>query len=139
MLIEKRDQLDETELFLVAEPNVMSFADLQEQLGMLLHGKEWPSIRIPKAVAKVGAWAKGKLADSEDEKPFIKPWMVDLADDHYAVDISHIKERLGWQPQRRLDDTLKQMTANLTANPARWYAEHGLPVPDSVAKEHCRT
>jgi hypothetical protein len=30
----------------------MSYAALLDRLGGLIHGKDWPTIRIPKAVAK---------------------------------------------------------------------------------------
>ncbi len=138
MLIEKRSELSDEELFLVAEPDVMSYADLQDELGELIHGEAWPSIRIPKAVAKAGAWAKEKMAASDEEKPFIKPWMVDLADDHYAVDVSHIRDRVGWLPKRRLVDSLPQMVSALKTNPAKWYQDQGLSVPESVGSGNVR-
>jgi nucleoside-diphosphate-sugar epimerase len=86
--VEKRRSLGPEELFLIAEPDVMSYAELQDRLGELIHGREWPTIRIPKMVAKAGAWVEGKLASDEDDQPFIKPWMIDMADDHYAPTIA---------------------------------------------------
>ena len=77
-------------MFLVAESDVMSYADLQEQLSELIHGEEWPTIRIPKTVAKVGAWVQEKLA-GEQEETFIKPWMIDLAYEHYPIAIDHAR------------------------------------------------
>jgi hypothetical protein len=69
-VIELRRELDQHELFLIAEPDVMSYAELQEQIGELVHGEEWPTIRIPKAVAKAGAWAQENILGHET---FIKP------------------------------------------------------------------
>src|SRR5690606_32256166 len=74
------------DLFLIAEPQLMSYEEMQEDLGTLLHGKEWPAIRVPKTAAKVGAWVEGKLPGNEGA--FIKPWMIDLADAHYPVAIN---------------------------------------------------
>jgi nucleoside-diphosphate-sugar epimerase len=133
LLIEKRRQLAEEELFLVAEPEVLSYAELQEKFGELIHGEAWPSIRIPKFVAKAGAWAKEKLAREDHAEPFIKPWMIDLADDHYAVDISRLKRKLQWEPKRRLAHRLKHMVASLQANPQRWYRRQGLPVEEVLS------
>jgi nucleoside-diphosphate-sugar epimerase len=127
--IEKRGQLGEYTVLLIAEPDVMSYAELQDRIGELLHGREWPTIRIPKAVAKVGAWAKDKLA-SEDEPAFIKPWMVDLADQHYPVAIERARGKLGWEPRRRLRDTLADIIRSLKADPAGWYKQNGLPPPE---------
>lgn len=126
--VERRRQLGSYEVMLVAEPDVMSYEELQDAIGELLHGKEWPTIRIPKVVAKAGAWAKDKL--SGDEETFIKPWMIDLADAHYAVDVSRARKLLGYEPRHRLRDTLPEMIRRLRADPERWYAENKLPPPE---------
>ena len=106
----------------------MSYEELQEELGKLIHGREWTSIRIPKTVAKAGAWVEEKLAHDEQHKPFIKPWMIDLADDHYAVMIAHAHAKLDWDPRHRLRDTLPAMIEFLKQNPEEFYKENGLPV-----------
>jgi nucleoside-diphosphate-sugar epimerase len=125
LTIERRHELPRRELLLVAEPDVMSYAELQDQIGEELHGKEWPTIRVPKIVAKAGAWVQEKLA-AEGEEPFIRPWMVDLADAHYAVDIRRAREHLGWEPAHRLRTTLPVMLAALQADPEGWYEANGL-------------
>jgi nucleoside-diphosphate-sugar epimerase len=66
------------------------------------------------------------------EEPFIKPWMVDLADDHYALDISLARKMLGWEPKHSLRETLPSMVAALKRDPAAWYRDHELPLPSSV-------
>jgi nucleoside-diphosphate-sugar epimerase len=126
--INRRGRLGDYEVLLVAEPDVMSYAELQDRIGELLHGREWPTIRIPKAAAKVGAWVKDKLA-SEDEPAFIKPWMVDLADQHYPVAIGRARAKLGWEPKHRLRDTLDDIITTLKEDPGEWYRENGLPAP----------
>jgi nucleoside-diphosphate-sugar epimerase len=132
LTIARRQQLGPYEVFLIAEPHVMSYADLQERLGELIHGKEWPTIRIPKTVAKAGAWVQDKLA-GEDES-FIKPWMIDLADDHYPIAIDHARRTLGWNPTHRLQTTLPQMVARLKRDPARWYHVNNLKPPEPLPK-----
>ncbi len=122
-VVELRYELGPHEVFLVAEPEVMSYSEMQEQIGELLHGAEWPSIRIPKVVAKAGAWAQENILGME---AFIKPWMVDLADTHYPVEIERARKRLGWEPQHRLRDTLCKMVGSLIENPQRWYEINGL-------------
>jgi nucleoside-diphosphate-sugar epimerase len=122
-VVELRRELAPSEVFLIAEPDVMSYAELQDQIGELIHGAEWPAIRIPKAMAKAGAWAQEKILGQET---FIKPWMVDLADTHYPVEIERARRRLGWEPQHRLRDTLGKMISNLKQNPQRWYEINAL-------------
>jgi hypothetical protein len=71
----------ETEL-LIGEPETLSYEELQQQMGELIHGREWPTIQVPAVAAKVGAWAQDVSPVSD---PFIKPWMIDLADQHFPV------------------------------------------------------
>ncbi len=134
-VVAHRRQLGDESLFLIAEPDVMSYAELQDELGELIHGHEWPTIRIPKTVAKAGAWVQEKFAADEEHKPFIKPWMIDLADDHYAAMITHAHTKLDWEPKHRLRDTLPAMIEFLKQNPERFYKENGLPVSDKVRSD----
>ncbi len=128
--VEHADELGPFEIFLIGEEDVMSYEELQEEIGRQLHGEAWPSIRIPKAMAKAGAWAKEKMASSEDEEPFIKPWMVDLADQNYPVSLDHARSRLDWEPEHTLRGTLGEMLRRLKEDPRRWYEINGLPLPD---------
>ncbi|MBI1311158.1 NAD-dependent epimerase/dehydratase family protein [bacterium] len=130
-VIDSRNKLSPREMFLIAEPDVMSYAELQDQLGSLIHGKWWPTIWIPKPLAKVGAWLQGHLTDADDG-PFIRPWMVDLADDNYEVDLTHARNALHWEPMRRLRYTLPLMIGRFHADPKAWYEEHDLEFPESV-------
>ena len=126
--IEKRGELDSYEVFLVAEPEVLSYERLQSIIGNEIHGKPWSTIRIPKMVAKAGAKAKTAFA-GDDEKYFIKPWMIDLADDHYPVEISRVCGKLEWSPNHRLEPSLKEMIGNLKRKPIPWYEENNLQWP----------
>ena len=133
--IGRRSELAKQEVFVIGEEDVMTYEELQESLGELLHGKEWPTIRIPATVAKVGAWAKDKMATSEEDSPFIKPWMIDLADQNYPVNIHRARELLGWAPQHTLRQTLPAMVRCLQEDPRRWYEINGLPLPDRLSAE----
>lgn len=130
-VVEYRDQLG-NELFLIAETDVMSYAELQEQLGVLIHGEEWATVWIPKFLAKAGAWAQENILG---KKVFIKPWMVDLADQHYPIAIGHAQEKLGWKPENTLRDTLPEIVGGLKTDPVRWYEENDLELPDEAKKK----
>jgi nucleoside-diphosphate-sugar epimerase len=126
-VVDRRKALGRYEVFLVAEPDKMSYAELQDEIGELIHGREWPTIRLPKAVAKAGAWAQEKIQGEEDT--FIKPWMIDRADDDYPVSIEHSREKLGWNPARRLRDTLPAIVQRMKENPERWLKVNGIDRP----------
>ena len=137
--IARRGELPRHEVLLIGEEDVMSYEELQDALGELIHGKEWPTIRIPRTVAKVGAWAKDKLASDEADAPFIKPWMIDLADQNYPVNMHRAREALQWEPQHTLRSTLPEMVACLQRNPKKWYEINGLPAPEHLQTETART
>ncbi|MGH7824263.1 MAG: NAD-dependent epimerase/dehydratase family protein [Candidatus Binatia bacterium] len=123
-VVDLRRELEPHELFLVAEPDVMSYADLQDQIGELIHQQEWATIRVPKVIAKAGAWVQEKMAG--EEETFIKPWMVDLADAHYPVEIERARQILGWEPQHLLRNTLTRMIGDLKTDPRQWYQKNKL-------------
>ena len=123
--IERRAELGPYETFLIGEPDVMTYAELQDAIGLELHGKEWPTVRIPKPLAKVGAWFRGKTADDPGEG-FIKPWMIDLADRHYAIAIDRARRLLQWEPSHRLRHDLSGILQKLKADPVKWYEENGM-------------
>ena len=84
---------------LIGEPDAIGYEALQDELGRLLHGEDnWPTLRLPKFVAAAGAWAQ---AEFEPVIPDIvdrgeEPFMVGMADDHYAPDIRRAGDLLRW-------------------------------------------
>lgn len=133
--VDKRAQLpDETEL-LIGEPVTESYEALQNLIARLIHGEPWATLQIPKPIAATGAWLQDKIEeivpDAIDRgiEPFIKPFMVNLADDHYELDISRAKQMLDWQPQHRLRQSLPVMIGKLKDDPAKWYKHNKLPLP----------
>lgn len=143
-LIERRKQLPDVLPLLLGEPEVMGYEDLQHKIGRLLHGQEWQTWQIPKALAKAGAWVQ---EDVLNEDTFIRPWMVDMADDHYDLDISRARQLLDWEPKHRLSATLPRMIETLKADPLRWFETNRLdtskaaakapePVPEDKHKKH---
>jgi nucleoside-diphosphate-sugar epimerase len=127
--VEKRQELSDEEIFLVGEPETLSYEELQKKIGFLLHKDIWQTGRIPKLVAKAGAWLQGKLPG---DSPFIKPWMIDLSDDHFELDITKAKKVLGWKPEHSLRDTLPLMIERLKENPTKWHQENKLKISRRV-------
>ncbi|MFG0266178.1 MAG: NAD-dependent epimerase/dehydratase family protein [Rhodopirellula sp. JB055] len=124
--VERRDEIEPKTAILIGEPDPLPYKALQNLIGKQLHGKEWTTMYIPKPVAKVGA-AVSDFAQGGDA--FIKPFMVDMADDHYALDISRAKDLLGWEPQHSLSSTLPEITELLRSDPENWYRKNGLSTP----------
>lgn len=135
--IDKRKALPKAHAVLAGEPEVMGYTELQNTIGELIHGKkEWNTISLPQPLAKAGAWLEEKAepvipdAFDEGEKPFIKPFMVEMASDHYALDISQAKKLLDWQPEHRLEDSLPKMVKHLKKDPLAWYKANDITPPE---------
>lgn len=134
--VERRRDLEPVETILAGETDVMSFRELQDGIGRLIHGEsEWQTLRVPKELATVAAWAEEKaepvIPDAYDrgEKPFIKPFMIEMAEDHYALDISRARRKLGWEPRRSMRETLPALVAALLRDPLGWYRKNGITPP----------
>jgi nucleoside-diphosphate-sugar epimerase/uncharacterized membrane protein len=136
LAVERRKDLPQVTTLLIGEPDTLSYDELQRAISRRLHGKEWKTYRIPKALAKFGTWLQNLLPGFS---PFIKPWMIDISDDHYALDISRARTLLGWEPRHSLRNTLPTMLNDLKADPVGWYLENdltGKPIPDGPPWPH---
>ncbi|MDQ6619705.1 MAG: NAD-dependent epimerase/dehydratase family protein, partial [Pseudomonadota bacterium] len=122
-IVERRKDLPAEVALLLGEPEALGFGELQRSFGRLIHNEEWETRQVPKALARTGAWIEGEVLE---EDPFIKPWMVDISDDHYELDISRARELLDWEPKHSLGDTLPKMIAELKADPVGWYRTNKL-------------
>lgn len=129
LTIERRTTLAPETVLLIGENETLSYDQLQRSFGRLIHDEEWETRQIPKSLAKVGAWLEDHVPG---ETPFIKPWMIDLADDHYALDISRAREVLGWRPAQSLRNTLPKMIDFLKADPDAFHRENKLDPPGDL-------
>jgi nucleoside-diphosphate-sugar epimerase len=123
-IVVKRNELPEELILLLGEPKTYSYDEIQRILGKIILGKEFTTYRIPKFAAKIAAWLQNHIPFYP--KPFIKPWMIDISDDHYELDISYSKDIIGWEPQKNIKDTLPKMIEALKKDPEAWYKEHDL-------------
>ncbi len=139
--VERRAALPPETDILIGEADAMSYQALQQALGRLMHGTDhWLTVRVPKVLAAAGAWLHGQMEpvipDSIDggEPAFIRPFMVAMADDHYALDIRRARDLLGWQPQHRLADELPELVRALKKDPVAWYAANGIQAPSWITQ-----
>lgn len=134
--VNRRDVLPPEAEILIGEPHAIGYDALQDELGRLLHDEDdWPTLRLPKLIAAAGVWAQGKLEPvvpdvvDSGEAPFVKPFMVAMAGDHYALDVRRARDLLGWEPRHRLKDELPRLAAALKDDPAGWYEANGVTPP----------
>jgi nucleoside-diphosphate-sugar epimerase len=124
--VERRFELPDELPLLVGEPEALSYDELQHTLARLIHGDDWETLEIPGPLtpfAKVGTWLQGHLPGGDE---FVRPWMIERANDHYALDITRARTMLEWKPVHSLRQTLPKMVAALKADPVGWYRENEL-------------
>lgn len=119
--IERRADIPNETPINIGEPETPSYQELQDRIGNLIHGEDWTTYEMPEALAKTGAWMRDLFGD-----PFIKPWMIDRADDHYEYDISRAQDLLDWRPKHRIMDVMPVMIRHLKEDPQKWYNENNL-------------
>jgi nucleoside-diphosphate-sugar epimerase len=129
--VQKRKTLPPELTLLIGEDVTFSYDQLQRMMQRQIHGREWKTWSIPKPIAKIGAWVQDHLPYMK--KGFIKPWMIEIADDHYELDISLAKKVLGWQPKHRVDQVIPKWVGELKKDPVEWYDENKLKVPHGLA------
>ena len=125
-VVERRASLPPEIALLVGEPDALSYDELQHTIARLIRGASKETIALPSALApfaKAGAWVLDHVPGQEG---FVKPWMIDRANDHYALDITRARTLLGWEPKRSLRETLPKMVGALKADPLGWYRENEL-------------
>ena len=134
--VERRAKLPAETVLLIGEPDALSYDELQHTFMRQIHDESYESYSVPGPIAKVGAWVEDKILG---QKPFIKPWMIDRANDHYALDITRATEMLGWVPQHTLRKAIPHMVAALKADDLGFYRENGLePAEWMVANAEAR-
>jgi nucleoside-diphosphate-sugar epimerase len=124
LAVQKRSELPDELILLLGEPKTMSYDELQRAISRLIRGAEFKTWRVPKWFAKLGSAIQGMIPFIP--KPFVKPWMIDLADDHYELDVSKAKKILGWAPKKNLEETLPIMIQELKEDPEGWYKKNQL-------------
>lgn len=144
--VDRRHDLPANGTLLAGEPDVLSYQQLQDELGRLIHGEDvWRTLSLPEPLAKAGAWLEEKsepvVPDAIDhgEKPFIRPFLIDLASDHYALDITQAKHLLDWQPKQSIGKKLAILIKNLKEDPLAWYQNNGIRPPDWLVNAQEKT
>lgn len=132
LCVQKRKTLPEEMTLLIGEDITFSYDQLQRLMQQLIYHREWKTWSIPKPIAKLGAWVMEHLPGIK--AGFIKPWMIDRADDHFELDITRAKKLIGWTPENRVDRVIPKWIEELKKDPVMWYDENKLRAPKGLAE-----
>ncbi len=133
LCVQKRKTLSPELTLLIGEDVTFSYDQLQRMMQRQIYGKEWKTWSVPKPIAKFGAGVQEHLPFMKPS--FIKPWMIDRADDHFELDITRAKKVLGWQPRRHVDQVIPKWIEELKRDPVMWYDENKLRAPHGLAQK----
>lgn len=122
-IILRRTMLPAELPLLLGESEVMGFDEIQQELGRLIHNESWNTVELPRTVAKTGAWIENEVLQ---ESAFVKPWMVDVSEDHYELDTTRAQRLLDWKPLHSLRETLPKIVDALKQDPVSFYQTNKL-------------
>jgi nucleoside-diphosphate-sugar epimerase len=126
----KRESLPKELFAIVGEDRTLSYNSIQKIIAKSLFGTDWHTFQMPKPIAKIGVYFQNLMGAT-----YIKPWMVDIADINYDVDISLIKNTVGWSPRRFVGDSIPKMIEALKQDPVKWYKVNKLIAPSWLEKK----
>lgn len=133
LAVEKRKQLSGEVDLIIGEENTLSYDEMQRIVSRLISGREIVTHSVPKCLAKLGLWLREHLPWVSDS--FMKSWMVDIVDDHYALDTTKARIVLGWEAKHSIEDVLPKIVENLKRDPLTWYKRNGLVIPKKLKKQ----
>lgn len=137
VVIARRVTVPKDLVLVLGEADPLSYDELQHSLTYLIHGRRGAeTLEIPiflAPLAKLGTWVLNRLPGRDI---FLRPWMIDRANDHYALDLSLAESLLGWRPQRTLREALPLMVEAMKKDPLAWYAANDLEPSRSMRKRN---
>ena len=130
--VDMRKEIPEQVTVLVGEEKTLSTRFLQNKISNEFFGKNIWMLRLPKMVAWLGSWVQCHMPFIA--KPFIQPWMIKLADEHFELDVSLAKKTFNWEPKHDLEELLGKMCSDVKADPMGWYKKNSLKMPKHMKK-----
>ena len=132
--VNNAEKLSDFETINIGEEDALSYDETQRIIARQLFDEPWPTLDVPKPIAKAGAWVEEKLP--LPEKPFIKPWMIDRSDDNYELNGAKARRLLGWTTKHTLRETLPMMLEGLKVDPEKWYNGEIDPI-EAIEHQSC--
>jgi nucleoside-diphosphate-sugar epimerase len=80
--------------------------------------------RIPRWLARVGARLLGWMGQLLGTSPFIRPWMIDFAGEHFEFDLRPTRQLLDWKPDGYLGDRLDGICDRAAIHREIWLAKN---------------
>lgn len=102
--------------YLVGERRPATYQEIQRLATEAFTGRRKRLFRVPKPLARTGAAVLSGLK----AEPFVQPWMVDFAGEHFEFDTTRIREELGFVAEGHLLERLPGMVERAKRDPEAW-------------------
>lgn len=102
--------------FIVGQDKPVSYDDIYQKANYIFHQKNYPSVRIPKIVAKSGIYLQNLI----NKNHFFEPWMIDYSQNHYEIDNIKLTKKIGWEQTHYLLNDFDEMLSFALSNPDQW-------------------
>jgi len=122
-VLERADVLRQGEVLAAAVDRPVSHRELYEVATHELFGRAPKPWCVPKSLCVPGIWMLDLIGQHFGERPFERPWMAQYIDQKLTVETGRSRERLGWEPRRRLEilRRIPFLVENFKTDPIEWH------------------
>ncbi len=114
------------EKFLIGQPQAMTYREIHGRACVAFQGKAIPLIQLPPEVVTICAVILEWIGKVRKKSKFIRPWMIKLAGEHFAFDLTRARMRLGWVPKRSIQQDLDAMLVRAVRERDKWLKVNSL-------------
>jgi dihydroflavonol-4-reductase len=107
--------------YLVGEPEAVPYAVIRGETLRAFTRWPLPLVWVPRFLAYWGAWVLCAFGKAFGKPPFLQPWMIRFAGEHFEFDLSETERGLGWRPTRSMARVLPKMLGAKKTAPRQWY------------------
>jgi len=105
---------------MIGEPTPLTQRELMDIASQAWNLPPWRPLRVPRWLAALGAWLLATAARLRGRDAFYQPWMMRFAGEHFELDLSDARRRLGWKPEHSIHRELPKILERAARNPQRW-------------------
>lgn len=109
---------------LVGEDRPVTYRQINRAADRAFGHGERRIYRVPRRLAGLGAQLMEWASTVTGRPPFIRPWMVDYAGEHFEFDLSATRRQLGWEPDGYLGDRLDRICRRAALHRDVWLAKN---------------
>ena len=109
---------------LVGEERPVTYRQINEAASRAFGNGQRLLYRVPPFLARLGAYLLVWWAKMRGVEPFLRPWMIDMAGEHFEFDLTETRRRLDWQPGGYLGDRLDRICERAAVHREIWRAKN---------------